>query len=32
LHAALERADAQLKEGRIVAGEEVIARLRRTAG
>ncbi|MBU0661688.1 hypothetical protein KKG22_05975 [Patescibacteria group bacterium] len=31
LHAALDRADAQLKAGRFVPGEDVIARLRRNA-
>ncbi|MBI4702635.1 MAG: hypothetical protein HY744_16055 [Deltaproteobacteria bacterium] len=31
LHAALDRADEQLKAGRFVRGEDVIARLRRSA-
>jgi hypothetical protein len=31
LHAALDRADEQLKAGRFVSGEDVIARLRRNA-
>jgi hypothetical protein len=31
LHAALDRADQQLKAGRFVSGADVIARLRRNA-